>query len=63
KSRPLRIGQEHDLLAVLSAGAYGMSMSSNYNARPRAVELLVDGTNVRVIRQRETIAALWQGEA
>ncbi|NDE45523.1 MAG: diaminopimelate decarboxylase, partial [Betaproteobacteria bacterium] len=43
-------------------GAYGMAMSSNYNARPRAVELLVDGSSLRVIRERETIASLWQNE-
>jgi diaminopimelate decarboxylase len=45
-----------DQLAVLSAGAYCMSMSSNYNTRGRAVELLVDGTKVHVIRQRESAA-------
>ncbi len=39
-----------------------MAMSSNYNARPRAIELLVDGTSLRVIRERETIASLWQSE-
>lgn len=47
-----------DLLAVFSAGAYGTSMSSNYNSRPRGVELLVDGGSVRVIRKRETWADL-----
>ena len=62
KARSLRLGVEDDLLAVLSAGAYGMAMSSNYNARPRAVELLVDGSSLRVIRERETIASLWQNE-
>ncbi len=62
KARSLRLGVEDDLLAILSAGAYGMAMSSNYNARPRAIELLVDGTNLRVIRERETIASLWQSE-
>jgi diaminopimelate decarboxylase len=62
KARSLRLGVEDDLLAVLSAGAYGMAMSSNYNARPRAVELLVDGSSLRVIRERETTASLWQNE-
>jgi len=62
KARSLRLGVEDDLLAILSAGAYGMAMSSNYNARPRAIELLVDGTSLRVIRERETIASLWQSE-
>ena len=49
---------EGDLLAVRSAGAYAMAMSSNYNARPRACEVLVDGDAVNLIRRRETIAEL-----
>jgi diaminopimelate decarboxylase len=52
-----------DLLAVRSAGAYGFSMSSNYNTRPRAVELLVDGDQVHVARQRETLEDLLCGES
>ncbi|MBI3773342.1 MAG: diaminopimelate decarboxylase [Gammaproteobacteria bacterium] len=44
-----------DLLAVRGAGAYGFSMSSNYNTRPRVAELLVDGANVHVVRRRETL--------
>lgn len=52
----------NDLLAVMSAGAYGFSMSSNYNSRPRAVELLVDGEDVHVIRERETVEQLMAGE-
>jgi len=51
--------QESDLLAIKSAGAYGMSMASNYNTRPRAAEILVDGNNTFVIRQREKIADLF----
>ena len=47
-----------DLLSVMSAGAYGMSMSSNYNTRPRATEIMVDRDSVYVIRQRETIEQL-----
>jgi diaminopimelate decarboxylase len=47
--------QQGDVLAVLSAGAYCMSMASNYNSRGRAAEILVDGTQTYVIRQRETI--------
>ncbi len=47
--------QQGDLLAVLSAGAYCMSMASNYNSRGRAAEILVDGSQAHVIRQRETI--------
>ena len=51
-----------DRLAVLSAGAYCMSMSSNYNSRPRPAELLVSAGQARVIRQRESVPQLWQGE-
>ena len=46
---------EGDLLAVLSAGAYGMSMSSNYNSRPRAAEVLVDGSSAHLVRRRESV--------
>jgi len=56
--RKLALAQD-DLLAVLSAGAYGMSMSSNYNTRPRAAEVMVDGDNVYEIRKREQIADLF----
>jgi diaminopimelate decarboxylase len=52
-----------DLLAVWTAGAYGFSESSNYNARPRAAEVMVEGRKWRVIRKREAIADLWRGEA
>jgi diaminopimelate decarboxylase len=45
---------EGDLLAVMSAGAYGFSMSSQYNSRPRAAEVLVDGARATLIRRRET---------
>ncbi|MDK2797409.1 MAG: diaminopimelate decarboxylase [Tepidiphilus sp.] len=51
-----------DLLAVLSAGAYGMAMSSNYNARPRPAEVLVDGATHRLIRRRESLESLWAPE-
>jgi diaminopimelate decarboxylase len=50
------------LLAVMSAGAYGMSMSSNYNTRPRAAEVMVDGSVVHLIRERETVQQLLSGE-
>jgi diaminopimelate decarboxylase len=62
QARPLAI-EAGDLLAVMSAGAYGMAMSSNYNTRPRAVEIMVDGDKTYVIRQRETVAQLYAGEA
>lgn len=55
--------KEGDFLAVMSAGAYGMSMSSNYNTRPRAAEVMVDGTHFQVIRQRETIEQLFALES
>jgi len=53
---------EGDLLAVMSAGAYGMSMSSNYNTRPRAAEVVVDGGTVHLARARERVADLFAGE-
>jgi len=51
-----------DLLLVRSAGAYGFGMSSNYNARPRPVELMVDGDRVHEVRPRETLASLFASE-
>ena len=51
--------QAGDLLAILSAGAYGMSMSSNYNTRPRAAEVLVDGSTTHLVRARETVESLF----
>ena len=62
KDRNLNI-REGDLLAVCSAGAYGFTMSSNYNSRPRAPEVMVDGDQFHVIRARETIDSLMQGES
>jgi len=52
-----------DLLAILSAGAYGMAMASNYNTRPRAAEVMVDGDTMHLIRRRETVPELFAGEA
>jgi diaminopimelate decarboxylase len=52
-----------DLLAIRSSGAYGFSMSSNYNSRPKAAEIMVDGEENHLIRARETIEQLWQGES
>ena len=54
--------EEGDLLALLSAGAYGMSMASNYNSRPRAAEILVDKNEIYLIRERESHAQLMAGE-
>jgi len=58
RERALTIG-EGDLLAILSAGAYGMAMSSNYNTRPRPPELMVDGESVHLVRERESIESLY----
>ena len=52
-----------DLLAVLSAGAYGMSMSSNYNSRPRACEVVVSGDAMHLVRSRESAAELFSRES
>lgn len=58
-----RIGLiDGNLLAIMSAGAYGMSMSSNYNSRPRAAEIMVDKDTTHIIRQRETIDQLFANE-
>ena len=51
-----------DLLAIGAAGAYGMTMASNYNTRPRAAEVVVDGKRWRIIRERETLEHLLAGE-
>ena len=62
KDRELAASEEGDLLAVMSAGAYGFVMSSNYNTRPRAVEVLVDGDRYTIVRRRETYEDLVVGE-
>ena len=62
KDRELAQAQEGDLLAIMSAGAYGFAMSSNYNTRPRAVEVLVDGDSYTIVRRRETYEDLVAGE-
>ena len=61
KERDLAL-QTDDILAVLGAGAYGFVMSSNYNSRGRAAEVMVDGDQAHVIRKRETIESLWENE-
>jgi diaminopimelate decarboxylase len=62
RDRALAIA-EGDLLAIRSAGAYGMSMASNYNTRPRAAEVMVDGTTAHLVRRRETVAELFAHES
>ncbi|UJF22618.1 diaminopimelate decarboxylase [Shewanella sp. OMA3-2] len=61
KDRQLAV-KAGDLLAVRSSGAYGFVMSSNYNSRPRVAEVMVDGEQDILVRERETVAQLWQGE-
>ena len=61
KDRELSI-DEGDLLAILGAGAYGFAMSSNYNTRPRAAEVLIDKNEAHVIRSRERVEDLWINE-
>lgn len=61
KDRTLAIKQG-DFLAIRSAGAYGFTMSSNYNSRPRAAEVMVDGDQMHLVRERETIESLYVGE-
>jgi diaminopimelate decarboxylase len=62
KGRELAL-EEGDLLAIRSAGAYGFVMSSNYNTRGRAAEVLVDGEQAFEVRRRETIEELYAGES
>ena len=62
KGRELNL-QPGDLLAVRSSGAYGFTMSSNYNSRPRAAEVMVDGDRSYLVRERETIESLFAGES
>ena len=62
KSRALAI-RENDLLAVCSAGAYGFTMASNYNSRPRVVELMINNGKAHVIRRRESLEELFQHES
>jgi diaminopimelate decarboxylase len=59
---PLRGITAGSLLAVLTSGAYGMSMASNYNSRPKPAEVAVEGAVARLIRQRETLSCLWDTE-
>ena len=62
KQRALALRQG-DLLAMFGAGAYGFTMSSNYNSRPRAPEVMVDGSSMYLVRQRETLADILRGES
>ncbi|MGH8640515.1 MAG: diaminopimelate decarboxylase [Burkholderiales bacterium] len=61
RARPLAL-KEGEHLAIMTAGAYGMSMSSNYNSRPRAAEVMVDGATAHLIREREAVSELMARE-
>jgi diaminopimelate decarboxylase len=63
KDREIERPERNDLLAVMSAGAYGFTMASNYNSHPKAPEILVDGDKYYVIRARETLDDLIRGES
>jgi diaminopimelate decarboxylase len=63
RARRLVLPEPGELLAIRGAGAYGMSMASTYNGRPRPAEVLVSGRRARVIRRRERVEDLWRGEA
>jgi diaminopimelate decarboxylase len=62
KDRPLPAVAEGDLLALLSAGAYGFAMASNYNSRALAAEVMVDGAKSHLVRRRQRLEELWAGE-
>jgi len=62
RDREMEEPQPGDVLAILDAGAYGMSLASNYNSRPRPAEVLVNGKHVRLIRRRETVKDLFKQE-
>lgn len=62
KERKIEMVQQGDYLAIMSAGAYGFTMSSNYNSRPRAAEVMVKGKKTMLIRKRETYGDLIRGE-
>ena len=63
RDREIPAVKEGDLVAILDTGAYGMSLSSNYNSRPRPAEVLVKGKRARLIRRRETMRDLLGPEA
>jgi diaminopimelate decarboxylase len=63
KDRPLPLLHSGEQIALMSAGAYGFTMASNYNSRPRPAEILVSGSNARVVRARETFEDLVRGES
>jgi diaminopimelate decarboxylase len=63
RARPLALPEPGELLAVRTAGAYGFAMASNYNARRRPAEVVVEGEQVHLVRKRETLEDLVRGES
>ena len=63
QNREIPVTKEGDLLAAMSAGAYGFTMASNYNTRPLAAEILVDGDKAHVVRERQTLEDVIRGES
>ena len=63
RDRRLVLPEPGALLAIRGAGAYGMTMASTYNGRPRPAEVLVSGARARLVRRRERVEDLWRGEA
>ena len=63
RGRALPETQPGELLAIMTAGAYGFVLSSNYNARPRPAEVLVEGNRWRLVRRRESYRDLIRGES
>jgi diaminopimelate decarboxylase len=62
KGREVPMFKQDDLVAFMSAGAYGFAMSSSYNSRPRVAEVMVKGDTFEVVRERETVEDLVKGE-
>ena len=63
KARALPVVEAGDLLCIRTAGAYGFSMASQYNTRPRAAEIIVSGDRAQLVRERESVESLWRGES
>jgi diaminopimelate decarboxylase len=63
RHREMTLPKPGDLLAIMTAGAYGFVLSSNYNSRPRAAEVLIEGSRAHIARQRESWEDLARGEA
>ena len=62
RDHPLPPVRNGDLLVLRDTGAYGFAMASNYNGRPLAAEVMVDGSRVELVRRRQTVEETWTGE-